>query len=436
MSDKNKFQKLAEGLLGIKAAPEEKAEVVEAGDEFTPESIEEVTPAPELIEEVTSEPIPIEEMAEPEPIEEVTSASMPIKEMAEPEPIEEVTSAPTPIEEMAEPEPIEEVTSEPIPIEEIAEPEPIEEVTSEPIPIEEMAEPEPIEEVTSEPIPIEEMAEPEPIEEVTSEPIPIEEMAEPEPIEEIAPVPTAVKEDVVITPVPTPKIETVVSKETSSAPVSGSSPLVKPQIPPATTNTTYDPLLNFLSSNLMQEMPEDIVSIMVKATQLLKAEIVTFEFLVKQKNMRGITICVDRPVSYYIKSLESRNIDSSKLQFIDAITIFSGKSPDRSVSNIRYITNPSDLTSLDITIMDSIEALEKESVTDGEKFLLIDCIAALQLYAEPTRLGTFVHDLAAKLRVSGVYGVFFLLHENSDGMLHHTIQSFCDQNVSLEKLYT
>jgi len=232
----------------------------------------------------------------------------------------------------------------------------------------------------------------------------------------------------------TPQIKTVLSEPPREPPLStvveGDGLTESKGIPePDPDAEIYQKVRDELSRNLL----ENPVSITVKSTELLKVDLAVLRTLIEKNKMKGIVICGDRPATGYIKLLRSRGLDPDAVYYIDVITLFSGHNPtgDEKKPNVAFINNPSDLTSLDIALTQAIERLNKETVGEEKVFLLLDCLASLQLYNTHTRLGMFVHNLTTKLKIHDVYGVIFLLEENKGSVLSSTIQTFCDRNIAL-----
>lgn len=188
-----------------------------------------------------------------------------------------------------------------------------------------------------------------------------------------------------------------------------------------------------VSDELLRNLSENPVSITVKSTEILKVDLAVLRFLMEKNKMKGIIICGDRPATAYNKLLKDRGLDPDAAYYIDVITLFTGHEPtaDEKKPNVAFIHNPSDLTSLDIAITQAIERLQKETIGDERVFLLLDCLASLQLYSTHTKLGMFVHNLTTKLKIQDVYGVIFLLEESGGSVLSSTIRTFCNRNITI-----
>ena len=263
----------------------------------------------------------------------------------------------------------------------------------------------------------------------------LREEREPEPaLEEKQEQKKASEEEKIMVGTVTPQIKTVPfepPREPPSSTVVESNGLTESKgIPePEAEAELYQKVSDELSGNLV----ENPVSITVKSTELLKVDLAVLRTLMEKNKMKGIVICGDRPAIEYIKLLKRRGLDPDAAYYIDIITLFSGHKPtvDEKKPKVAFVNNPSDLTSLDIALTQAIENLNKETIGEEKIFLLLDCLASLQLYSTHTRLGMFVHNLTTKLKIHDVYGVIFLLEENKGSVLSSTIQTFCDRNISL-----
>ncbi|MDY6964436.1 MAG: hypothetical protein SVM80_00490 [Halobacteriota archaeon] len=187
-----------------------------------------------------------------------------------------------------------------------------------------------------------------------------------------------------------------------------------------------DVLYSKIEMALFRSHLEAIVSVTIASADILSADMALLKFLVKDKKMKGSIICVDRDYKQMEELAKSIDLGGDDLYYIDAVTLYNGKNPDASASDKTvFIDSPSDLTSMDIAITDMIEKLENG-------FLLFDCLSSLKLYNDSKKLGIFMHDLASKLRLYGVFGVILLIEEDSDTWLHSIIKAFCDKNVVLK----
>lgn len=237
------------------------------------------------------------------------------------------------------------------------------------------------------------------------------------------------EEEKIIVEKVTPQIKPVPSEPSPKPPsptvVEGKSKGIEPE----PDVLIYQKVSDKLSKNLL----ENPVSITVKCTEVLKVDLAVLRFLMEKNKMKGIVICGDRPAMEYNKLLKDRGLDPDAAFYIDVITLFTGHEPteDEKKPNVTFIYNPSDLTSLDIAITEAIESLNKETIGEERIFLLLDCLASLQMYSSHTRLGMFVHNLTTKLKIHDVYGVIFLLEENKGSVLSSTIQTFCDKNIAI-----
>ena len=188
-----------------------------------------------------------------------------------------------------------------------------------------------------------------------------------------------------------------------------------------------DLILSRIKMSFLRDSFEAVVSLSVKSTDVLDTDMALLKFLVKEKKMKGLIICVDRDYNQMRKLVKSIDLSDDFLYYIDAVTLYTGKEVDsKSQNKVLFIESPSDLTSLDIAISEMIEKLECG-------FLLLDCLSSLKLYNNTKKLGVFLHDLSSKLRLSNIYGIILLVEEDSDSWLHSVIRAFCDKNIVIKK---
>lgn len=225
-----------------------------------------------------------------------------------------------------------------------------------------------------------------------------------------------------------PQIKTVPSEAPPAPSPEPPSPTVVKGIP-----EPEDEIYQKVSDELLRNLSENPVSITVKSTEILKVDLAVLRFLMEKNKMKGIIICGDRSATAYDRLLKDRGLDPDGVYYVDISSLFSGRklTADERKPNVAFIHNPSDLTSLGIAITQAIERLQKETIGDERIFLLLDCLASMQLYNTHTKLGRFVHNLTTKLKIQDVYGVIFLLEESRGSVLSSTIQAFCNKNISI-----
>ena len=114
------------------------------------------------------------------------------------------------------------------------------------------------------------------------------------------------------------------------------------------------------------------------------------------ENDREILIITSSQPSQYLHELyEAKGIDSGKISFIDTITKFAmGTVPD-GVQRCRFLSSPSDLTSLSIAISESLKEIKEKKPA-----LLIDSLNAMLIYLPSSDITKFMHFLTSNVRAA------------------------------------
>lgn len=128
--------------------------------------------------------------------------------------------------------------------------------------------------------------------------------------------------------------------------------------------------------------------------------------LAKLGNIGYITI--NKPYQSVLKDLESRNISSSKVFFVDAITATVQAPPI--VDNCLFVSSPNALTDLGL----AFSSLLGEKRCDT---IVFDTISTLVVYQDIGSVIKFAHNLVTKTRVTGKKVIFLTLKEDSESLI-------------------
>ena len=145
--------------------------------------------------------------------------------------------------------------------------------------------------------------------------------------------------------------------------------------------------------------------------------------LAKQKN--GVIL-----VSFSEKGEEIMdNINSGYAERLIIIDAFSTEDEIPSTKNIIHISNPSDLTSVQI----SVEKAQK--MLSGEKTILVDALNVLAIYNKKEILGKFLHLFSNKTRFQGNSSIIFTIKESTDQEIIDLMKEFSDKAYDYSDLF-
>lgn len=126
-----------------------------------------------------------------------------------------------------------------------------------------------------------------------------------------------------------------------------------------------------------------------------------------------------------IKTLEKSGVDAKKFYFVDAIsrTIMPNIA---STSTCAYVSSPSALTELNITINKSLDTKQFDTV-------LFDSLSTLLIYNDPATVTKFIHGLIGKIRAVGCTSILTSLEGDSGSMAIKDLGMFVDKVIRTKK---
>jgi hypothetical protein len=160
----------------------------------------------------------------------------------------------------------------------------------------------------------------------------------------------------------------------------------------------------------------------VGSKHVLKTNIILLQFLLNEKNLDGLYICIDIPQVHVEKLIKKYNIKADGLKYIDAITGLSAQ--DREVNEkIVYIDNPFNVKSIN-------EAIRRVQVDGVKRFIILDNMATLQFYS--SEIEKFFDQFISS---SSDFNMSYLMvavdkqrHKNT----YEIIRKYCDREMEIK----
>ena len=166
-----------------------------------------------------------------------------------------------------------------------------------------------------------------------------------------------------------------------------------------------------------------IVGVITKSKNYQDINMHLLDYLITHKGSSGSYVTINRPYLNVLDILKSRNIDASKLHFIDCITKkLGGKIPN--VKNCKFVSSPSHLTELSIALHNYFTGS-----TEKDRFLHLDSLSTLCIHNNSKDVIKFIHYVTGKMRVFGLKGVIISLREETDSQLISELSVFCDKMI-------
>jgi hypothetical protein len=148
------------------------------------------------------------------------------------------------------------------------------------------------------------------------------------------------------------------------------------------------------------------------------------DFLIRQREMGGVYLSVTRPYEYIITTMNSANIPSDNIFFIDCISMMAGKSTHEKRENVVFVENPSSLEEVSM-YLDKMLA----KVTRPRKFLFLDSLSSLLIYNNDKSVKEFTHFIINKIRLENIAGIILSIEKKEAEDLVKTLTPMCDAEL-------
>lgn len=144
----------------------------------------------------------------------------------------------------------------------------------------------------------------------------------------------------------------------------------------------------------------------------------------KVSSLHTIIICVNQPAAYLMDSYGKNGIDTGRIFFIDAITLYATGTAPENLLNCKFISKPNDLTAMGIAVTTILKKFE------GEKTLIfLDSVNAMLIHSSSSDLTKFIHFLISKLRIMNLAGILLAVEKGLDPVLLSQLSTFADNLV-------
>ncbi len=170
----------------------------------------------------------------------------------------------------------------------------------------------------------------------------------------------------------------------------------------------------------VKDLKEFIALATVPAKEYQKTNIAIVKHFVKDNNIPGVYVTLNKPYSTIKTKLEKEGVDIRMIIFIDAITKTAGGKTTKT-KNCLFIGNVENLSDISIAMDQAVSSLPGK-----EKFLFFDSLSTLLLYNDVQTVARFIHFLASKMRTWKVKAIIISLERKQDKELIDELSQFCD----------
>src|SRR3989338_10210134 len=171
----------------------------------------------------------------------------------------------------------------------------------------------------------------------------------------------------------------------------------------------------------IKELKDYILLITADAKNYQKTTIDVVKFFVSEQNVPGVYVTLNRPYEIMQRNLESNNIDTRLIIFIDAT---SRNEESKKIKNCLCIGNPEKLSDMSVAMDQAVKA-----IPTSEKFLVFDSLNTLAIFNKPATVARFIHFLAGKMREWKVKGVIITLENETEQALLDELTQFSDARI-------
>ena len=142
------------------------------------------------------------------------------------------------------------------------------------------------------------------------------------------------------------------------------------------------------------------------------------------KGYHIIIITTNQPSEVLKKNYERAGIDLSGLSFIDAITSYAIGTTPPAEQDVRFISNPSNLTDLGIAITGALNEF-----SDKRPCILFDSVSTMLIYLPSASISKFIHYISNRLRLIDTPGIFLAVGKGLDPMMISNLSTFMDDII-------
>ena len=135
----------------------------------------------------------------------------------------------------------------------------------------------------------------------------------------------------------------------------------------------------------------------------------------------GVYLSVNKPYFSLTEEMQSQNIPTENIYFLDCASGLMGKPPQQ-IDQTYILSGPSNLTELSITLSDLLSS-EKIKGRENRTIMFLDSVSTFLIYNDANMVAKFLHAISGKVRTHNISGVFFSLHEDiTKGAVATTVQ--------------
>jgi hypothetical protein len=144
----------------------------------------------------------------------------------------------------------------------------------------------------------------------------------------------------------------------------------------------------------------------------------------KSSSLRIIVICVNQPAAFLMDFYGRNGIDTARIFFIDAITMYATGTAPENLTNCKFVSKPNDLTAMGIAVTTVLKKFESEKT-----MIFLDSVNAMLIHSSSSDLTKFIHFVISKLRIMNITGILLAVEKGLDPVLLSQLTTFADDLI-------
>ncbi|HLC51507.1 MAG TPA: ATPase domain-containing protein [archaeon] len=143
------------------------------------------------------------------------------------------------------------------------------------------------------------------------------------------------------------------------------------------------------------------------------------------QGIKAVYVSVNKPYNTILNNAKKLGIDASKLLVLDAVSKATG-SPTPNDPSVIYISNPTNLSEMSITIGNAIKQMGTKNVV-----VVFDNASLMYVYSKKDIVSKFFRFLIAQARKDGQKVILIAIKDDESGDIINEFSQVCDETVEI-----
>lgn len=180
-----------------------------------------------------------------------------------------------------------------------------------------------------------------------------------------------------------------------------------------------------MAFDLKAELGQNMVVTLVIPNEIYVSNITEIAKQLAANHNKICYISLNKLYQPLIRNLKAHEVDINKFFFVDGITRTAVVDPGQ-VENCVFVSSPSSLTELGITIQKTVSEQQSEAV-------LFDSLSTLLVYEDIQVVKQFVHLIVSQISATNCVAIFTCLEGDKESELIKDLSMFVDKVIHLKE---